>query len=56
LGAGEIPVIVLMNKIDKLTDPEQINSLLALFPDSLAVSVKKGIGLDEVRKLLVRSC
>ncbi|MDR3019521.1 MAG: GTPase HflX, partial [Treponema sp.] len=53
LGAGEIPVIVLLNKIDRLEDPEQINTLLARFPDSLAVSVKKGIGLDKVRKLLV---
>ena len=49
LGAGEIPVILLLNKIDCLADAAEIESLLTRFPGSLAVSVKKGIGLDELK-------
>jgi GTP-binding protein HflX len=54
LGAGEIPVITLLNKIDCLEDAEQIESLVARFPDSLAVSVKKGIALEELKRLIAK--
>lgn len=50
LGAGEIPVITVLNKIDKLSDGEQINNLLADFPETVAVSVKSGEGLDELKR------
>ena len=50
LGAGEIPVITLLNKIDRLEDTEQLESLLNRFPESLAVSVKNGTGLDELKR------
>ena len=49
LGAGEIPVITVLNKIDLLTDPGQKESLLSCFPESVAVSVKKKSGLDELK-------
>jgi GTP-binding protein HflX len=46
LGAGEIPIITVLNKVDKLEDAALIESLLANFPESLAVSAKSGKGLD----------
>jgi GTP-binding protein HflX len=49
LGAGEIPVITVLNKIDLLSDPPRIEALLAHFPESLAVSVKNGSGLEELK-------
>jgi GTP-binding protein HflX len=49
LGAGEIPVITVLNKCDLLDDAAQKESLLARFPESLAVSVKKGDGLEELK-------
>jgi GTP-binding protein HflX len=49
LGAGEIPVINVLNKIDKLENAEIIESLLANFPESLAVSAMNGKGLDALK-------
>jgi GTP-binding protein HflX len=49
LGAGEIPVITVLNKVDKLEDSAQIPALLAQFPESVAVWEKKGSGLDELK-------
>jgi len=50
LGAGEIPAIIALNKVDKLQDPAQIEALLARFPESAAVSAKTGGGLDELKR------
>ena len=47
LGAGEIPVITALNKVDKLEDTALIESK---FPDSVAISVKSGYGLDELKR------
>ena len=49
LGAGEIPVITVLNKIDKLEDIEQIENIRTNFPESIAVSVKTGTGLDGLK-------
>jgi GTP-binding protein HflX len=49
LGAGEIPVLTVLNKIDKLENREQTDSLLSLFPDSVKISVKTGYALDELK-------
>ena len=49
LGAKEIPVLTALNKIDRLTEPEP-EALRSRFPGSLAVSVKAGTGLDELKK------
>jgi GTP-binding protein HflX len=48
LGAGEIPVITVLNKIDKL-DVAHLEALLAHFPESIAVSAKGGDGLAELK-------
>jgi len=51
LGAGEIPVITVLNKVDKLEDwnPAYAESLLSRFPDSVAISVKSGYGIDMLK-------
>ena len=54
LGAGEIPLITVLNKIDKLASPEQAQALLSRFPQSLAVSAKTGIGLEELKSHIVK--
>jgi GTP-binding protein HflX len=54
LGAEEIPTITVLNKIDQITAPEQMETMLALFPQSLAVSAKNGIGLDELKSHIVK--
>ncbi|MCL2719846.1 MAG: GTPase HflX [Treponema sp.] len=55
LGAQEIPVITLLNKIDKLTADSEttVEDLLNRFPGSIAVSAKKGTGLDKLKERIV---
>jgi 50S ribosomal subunit-associated GTPase HflX len=51
LGAGEIPVITALNKIDKLDDAARNAAQIeSKFPDSVAISVKSGYGLDELKR------
>ena len=54
LGAGEIPVITVLNKADLLQDPAQMQALLAHFPESVAVSAKTGGGLDELKRQIAQ--
>jgi GTP-binding protein HflX len=49
LGAGEIPVITVLNKTDLLADEAQKDSLLLRFTQSIGVSAKTGKGLDELK-------
>ena len=49
LGAGEIPVITVLNKADKLEDISLAESFLSQFQESVAISVKTGYGLDELK-------
>jgi GTP-binding protein HflX len=48
LGATDIPVLVALNKIDRLANPEQVIEQLAQYPNSLAISALTGQGLDEL--------
>lgn len=44
IGATQIPVLVALNKIDRLDEPGEISELVAEFPNSLAISAKTGQG------------
>jgi GTP-binding protein HflX len=46
LGASAIPLLVALNKIDQLTNPEQVIEQMAQYPNSLAISAVTGQGLD----------
>jgi GTP-binding protein HflX len=52
LGAGEIPVITVLNKIDKLSDKVQAEDLPADFHDSILVSAKTAEGLDKLKRAI----
>jgi GTP-binding protein HflX len=45
LNAGEIPMITVLNKVDKI---ESVQALLNRYPESVAVSALKGTGLSEL--------
>jgi GTP-binding protein HflX len=54
LGAGEIPVITVLNKTDLLADAAhldaaRLDALLSSFPLSFGLSAKTGKGLDELK-------
>jgi GTP-binding protein HflX len=48
LGAEGKPTITVLNKIDRVEDPEQIASLARLFPDALRISAFTRAGLDQL--------
>ena len=45
LGAGNLPQLVALNKIDRLEDPEYASEQLAQYPNSLAISAVSGYGM-----------
>jgi GTP-binding protein HflX len=53
LGADDKPVVIVLNKIDQVEDPEILAGLRADFPNSMEVSALKGIGMEE---LTLRFC
>lgn len=59
LGAGNKPVVVALNKVDKLVDLQQLCDWQSRFPKSVAISAaqKTGLGalLDRVEEVLQRS-
>jgi len=48
IGAGELPTLVVLNKVDRL-DPLARRRLANRFPDALQVSAVTGEGLEELR-------
>ena len=50
LGAGNIPVLVALNKIDLLPDEHVPEAVRAYFRDAVAVSALAGTGLDLLRE------
>ena len=48
LGAGDIPVLTVLNKIDRLSSADEVETLVKRFPASLPVSALDGTGLPEL--------
>jgi GTP-binding protein HflX len=50
IGAEHIPAITVLNKIDRLTDPEMLQQALATFPEALPISALTGQGIPQMLK------
>ena len=48
IGADHIPVLTVLNKIDRLDEPHKAQASLASFPNALAVSALKNIGIENL--------
>ena len=48
IGAGHIPVLVALNKIDLLSDPERAKRILNVFPNAVGISALKGENINEL--------
>lgn len=48
IDADEVPVLTVLNKIDRLREPGQARQILAGFPQAVAVSALEGIGVPEL--------
>jgi len=52
IGAGHIPTITALNKIDRLKQPEQAQEILQNYPRAVAISSLKGSGLPDLLRLI----
>ena len=52
IGAGHVPTITALNKIDRLKQPEQAQETLQSFPKAVAISGLEGIGLPDLLRLI----
>jgi GTP-binding protein HflX len=48
IGAGAKPIITVLNKIDKVTDPDRIARLKSYFKEAVAISALKKEGFDKL--------
>jgi GTP-binding protein HflX len=46
INADQIPILPVLNKIDRLADPQQAQDTLSSFPNAVAISALKGDGID----------
>lgn len=54
LGAKDKPIITVFNKIDCMTDPFFRRTLIAEFPNSVAISAKTGEGMNDLLAAIKR--
>jgi GTP-binding protein HflX len=52
IGAGHIPTITALNKIDRLKQPEQAQETLQSFPKAVAISSLEGSGMSDLLRLI----
>ncbi|MBI5932893.1 MAG: GTPase HflX [Chloroflexi bacterium] len=52
IGAGHIPVVTVLNKIDRLHNPESAQETMRRVPKSVAISAAQGIAIKEMLLLL----
>ncbi len=48
IGAGHIPVLTALNKLDRLKNPEAAQTILQSYPQAIAISATQGIGIPEL--------
>ena len=52
IGASEIPTISVLNKIDRLPDPQMAVDKMKNYPNSVAVSALKKVGIDALLRMI----
>lgn len=55
IDADHIPVVTVLNKIDRLNNPENAQEVLKDYPRSIAISARKRIGLNDLKLLIQES-
>jgi GTP-binding protein HflX len=53
LGAEEIPMVLVFNKIDRLTDDNTLGQMKRQYPEAVFVSCQQGFGMDDLREAIV---
>lgn len=52
IEADHVPVLTVLNKIDRLSDPQRAREIIADYPNSTAISALKGSGIPDLLKLV----
>ena len=52
IEAEHVPVITVLNKIDRLSDPAAARSAVEHFPQAVAISARTGEGIDDLLSML----
>jgi GTPase len=52
IGAGHIPMITALNKIDRLPAPDDARAIASEYPHSVAISAQKGDGMSDLLRLM----
>ncbi|MDP3184269.1 MAG: GTPase HflX, partial [Anaerolineales bacterium] len=52
IGAGHIPMITVLNKIDRLADPQAARASIQHYPQSVAISAQTGDGIPDMLAVL----
>lgn len=52
IGAAHVPVLTVLNKIDRLDDPQKAQASLGGFSNALAVSALKDIGIEDLLNMV----
>lgn len=54
IEAGHVPTITVLNKIDRLSNPEAARHAVDLFPQAVAISARTGEGMDDLLEYVRR--
>jgi GTP-binding protein HflX len=54
MGAEEIPIVLVFNKIDRITEDNTLGQMKRQYPEAVFVSCQQGIGMDDLREAIVR--
>ena len=52
IGAGRVPAVTALNKIDRLTKPELARNTTRQFPKAVAISARRGTGQEELLEMI----
>lgn len=55
IGAGDIPVVTALNKIDLLTEPENAIETMKQFTNTFGISAAEGIGIAELNSAIEKA-
>jgi GTPase len=54
LGAEELPMVLVFNKIDRLAEKDTVGHMKRQYPEAVFVSCQEGMGMDDLRNAIVR--
>ena len=54
LGAEELSIVLVFNKIDRLNDDDQVGHMKRQYPEAVFVSCQQGTGMEDLRAAIVR--